>query len=358
MKLEYLFAIFALIGISDKILGNKFKIGDEFEKGFKMACPLILSMAGLIVLTPVISKWLVLVFSGIVDFFGLDISVVATFFAVDSGGALIAYELAENKLVAAYNGLIVASMFGATICPVVSMALNMIDSKYHKEILTGFLCGFATIPVGCIISGLMIKLPILEILKNSAPTILLSIIICIGLIKKPSVVQKALSLVGTTIFIVMLIGLGIGIFDKLTGIKLIPGIAPIDDAISIVGDITIILSGIFPLLAVIKKVCNKLFIKLGKLLDINIHSVTGLITTIANCLPMFDFVDKMDHKGRIINFAFVVSSSFVFGDHLAFTLAFDKNFVIPLIVGKLASGITAIVIANLIFNMQSRSQCN
>ncbi len=352
MKLEYLFAIFALIGIIDKIIGNKFKLGDEFEKGFKMACPLILSMAGLIVLTPVISKCLVFIFSGIVDFFGLDISVVATFFAVDSGGALIAYELADDKLVAAYNGLIVASMFGATICPVVSMALNMIDSKYHKEVLTGFLCGFATIPVGCIVAGLMIKLPLVEILKNSAPTILLSVLICIGLIKKPILVQKSLSLVGTIIFIVMLIGLGVGIFDKLTGIKLIPGIAPIDDAIGIVGDITIILSGLFPLLAIITHACKKMFISFGKLLDINIQSVTGLITTIANCLPMFDFVDKMDHKGRIINFAFVVSSSFVFGDHLAFTLAFDKNFVIPLIVGKLISGIAAIVLACIIFKKQ------
>lgn len=352
MKLEYLFAIFALIGIIDKIIGNKFKLGDEFEKGFKMACPLILSMAGLIVLTPVISKCLVFIFSGIADFFDLDISFVASFFAVDSGGALIAYELADNKLVAAYNGLIVASMFGATICPVVSMALNMIDSKYHKEVLTGFLCGFATIPVGCIVAGFMIKLPLIEILKNSAPTILLSIIICIGLIKKPTLVQKVLSIVGTIIFTVMLLGLGIGIFDKLTGIKIIPGIAPIDDAIKIVGDITIILAGLFPLLAIITKVCNKLFIALGKLLGINLHSVTGLITTVANCLPMFDFVDKMDYKGRIINFAFVVSSSFVFGDHLAFTLAYDKSFVLPVVVGKLISGISAIILANLIFKKQ------
>ena len=352
MKLEYLFAIFALIGIIDKIIGNKFKLGDEFEKGFKMACPLILSMAGLIVLTPVISKCLVFIFSGIADFFGLDISFVASFFAIDSGGALIAYELADNKLVAAYNGLIVASMFGATICPVVSMALNMIDSKYHKEVLTGFLCGFATIPVGCIVAGFMIKLPLIEILKNSAPTILLSIIICIGLIKKPTLVQKVLSIVGTIIFTVMLLGLGIGIFDKLTGIKIIPGIAPIDDAIKIVGDITIILAGLFPLLAIITKVCNKLFVALGKLLGINLHSVTGLITTVANCLPMFDFVDKMDYKGRIINFAFVVSSSFVFGDHLAFTLAFDKSLVLPVITGKLISGISAIILASFIFKKQ------
>ena len=353
MKLEYLFAIFALIGIIDKIIGNKFKLGDEFEKGFKMACPLILSMAGLIVLTPVISKCLVFVFSGIADFFGLDISFVASFFAVDSGGALIAYELADNKLVAAYNGLIVASMFGATICPVVSMALNMIDPKYHKEVLTGFLCGFATIPVGCVIAGLMISLPPVELLKNSAPTLLLSILICVGLIKTPNLVRKILSFVGTTIFTVMLVGLGVGIFDKLTGFKLIPGIAPIDDAISIVGDITIILAGLFPLLAIITKLCNKLFVALGTLLGINLHSVTGLVTTVANCLPMFDFVDKMDYKGRIINFAFVVSSSFVFGDHLAFTLAFDKSFVIPVIVGKLTSGIAAVLLASFIFRKHS-----
>ena len=33
MKIEYIFAAFALLAILDKITGNRFKLGDELEKG-------------------------------------------------------------------------------------------------------------------------------------------------------------------------------------------------------------------------------------------------------------------------------------------------------------------------------------
>ena len=45
---------------------------------------------------------------------------------------------------------------------------------------------------------------------------------------------------------------------------------------------------------------------------------------------------------------FAVSAGYAFGDHLAFALAFDGAFAMPMVVGKLISGIAAIVLANLI----------
>ena len=129
MKIEYIFAAFAVIAVIDKVTGNRFKLGDEFEKGFSMAAPLILSMAGMVVLTPIISKGLTLALGRILNLLGMDLSVVASFFPVDSGGAMIAYELSSDRQISAYNGIIIASMFGATICPVVPLALNTIDKK-------------------------------------------------------------------------------------------------------------------------------------------------------------------------------------------------------------------------------------
>lgn len=356
MKIEYIFAIFGLIAVLDKIFGNHFKLGDEFEKGFSMAGPLIISMAGIVVLTPLLSKYLSVAFGSVLNLFGMDMSVVATFFPVDSGGALIAYELCDNRLISGYNGIIVASMFGATICPVIPMALNIIDKKYHGEVILGFLCGLATIPVGCIVSGLIIGLPLIVILINSAPTILVSVLICIGLIKKPEFVQKIISVMGNVLFKIMLAGLGLGVFEKLTGIALVADLAPIDDALLIIGYIVMILSGIFPLLAVITKVCNRFLVFIGKILRINTHSVMGLITTLANCIPMFGLIEKMDKKGRCVNIAFAVSAGFVFGDHLAFTLSFDNEFSLPLIVGKLISGISSVILIYIVINIKERKQ--
>ena len=43
--------------------------------------------------------------------------------------------------------------------------------------------------------------------------------------------------------------------------------------------------------------------------------------------------------------AFAVSGAFVFGDHLAFTAGDDPAMVGPMIIGKLAAGILAVILA-------------
>ena len=71
---------------------------------------------------------------------------------------------------------------------------------------------------------------------------------------------------------------------------------------------------------------------------------------IAQKVTQKEMAEKMDKKGIIMNMAFAVSGSFVFGDHLAFTMAFDGAYVLPVIAGKLVSGILAVVLAGIIFD--------
>jgi ethanolamine transporter len=51
----------------------------------------------------------------------------------------------------------------------------------------------------------------------------------------------------------------------------------------------------------------------------------------------------------VLNAAFAVSASFVFGSHMAFTMAFDQSYILPMIVGKIVSGIAAVALALLIY---------
>lgn len=354
IKIEYIFAIFALIGALDKLTGDHFKLGKEFEKGIMTIGPLVISMAGMIVLAPVIAKTITFLLSDIIKALGMDMSVMSTFLPSDSGGAVTAYALSDNIALRGYNGIVVASMFGATICPVIPMALQMIDKKYHEDVLNGFLCGLATIPIGCVVAGFMLKIPFLQILLNTAPSFILSLIICVLLVKKPIFVRKALKFVGNLLFAVMTIGLAVGIFQKLTSYALIPNIAPLDESFLVIGNIAIILAGVFPMLAIVSKIFGKLFSKAGKLMHINDTSVLGIITTLANVIPVFALIENMDKKGRIFNMAFAVSAGFVLGDHLAFALSFDSAFALPMVLGKLISGITAVLLAQLLFKKQTQ----
>jgi ethanolamine transporter len=63
----------------------------------------------------------------------------------------------------------------------------------------------------------------------------------------------------------------------------------------------------------------------------------------------------MNRKGTILNSAFAVSASFVFGSHLAFTMAFDADYVPAMIVGKLVSGICAVLVAGLLYKNKENS---
>ncbi len=349
MKVELIFVVFAILAAADKILGNRFKLGEEFDKGIMTAGALIISMSGMIVLSPLLAKGLFMVFEPILGFLHVDLSILGSLFPVDAGGASLAYELSENRSVRAYNGIVVSSMFGATICPVIPLSLQMVKKEYHGEVLIGLLCGIATIPFGCMAAGLMMGCSLAELAANTFLIVILSMLLCVGLWKCPGLSQKVLSALGKILMGFVTVGLCLGIIQKLTGKNLIEGLAPMDDAFLIIGNIAILLSGVFPMIAVISRIFHKLFLTLGKCLQINHISVVGLLTTLANSVPVFSMVEKMDQKGRIMNMAFGVSAGYVFGDHLAFVLSFDRAFAFPMVVGKLLSGILALVLSEIIY---------
>ena len=87
---------------------------------------------------------------------------------------------------------------------------------------------------------------------------------------------------------------------------------------------------------------------LGKKFGMDEESSAGLVATPANNIAMFNIMDKMNPKGKLLNVAFAVSATFVFGDHLGFTAGVNQDMILPMIIGKLVAGITAFIVANLL----------
>ncbi|MHB8904450.1 MAG: ethanolamine utilization protein EutH, partial [Patescibacteria group bacterium] len=82
---------------------------------------------------------------------------------------------------------------------------------------------------------------------------------------------------------------------------------------------------------------------------INDKSAAGLITSLANDIPMFAMFKEMDDRGKVINVAFAVSAAFVLGDHLGFTASVNSNMILPVIIGKLIGGLSAIIVAGFVY---------
>lgn len=161
----------------------------------------------------------------------------------------------------------------------------------------------------------------------------------------PEKMINGFTVFGKGVTAVITLGLAAIIIETLTGIVVIPGMAPLSEGISIVGSIAIVLAGAYPLVHVITKVFSKPLMKLGSLLGINDVAAAGMIATLANSIPMFGMMKDMDERGKILNVAFAVSAAFVFGDHLGFTAGVAKQMIVPMIIGKLVAGVSAVAVA-------------
>ena len=156
---------------------------------------------------------------------------------------------------------------------------------------------------------------------------------------------RGFSAFGKGVTAVITLGLAVAIVQALTGIALIPGMAPIEHGFETVGEIAIVLAGAFPLVAVVTRLLQKPLLKLGKVLNINDAAAAGLVASLANTIATFRLVKDMDQRGKVVNIAFAVSAAFVFGDHMGFTAGFMPEMLVPVILGKLAGGISAVAVA-------------
>ena len=348
--ISVIMVIFSLLAAVDRIIGNRFGLSKEFEKGFMLLGNMALSMIGMIIISPFIAEVLSPFFEVFYNIFSIDPSIIpATLFANDMGGAPLACEIAKNNEMGMFNALVVSSMMGATISFSIPYALGIVKKEVHRELFLGFLCGIVTIPIGSFVSGLILGLSVFELILNLLPLIIFSAVIAISLLLFPEICVKIFSIFGKIIKIIITIGLGLGILKFLTGIEIIKGLGTIEDGAAICVNAAVVLSGAFPLMYIISKILSKAIKKLGNKMGVNTISATGVISTLVTNATTFEMMNSMDKKGVMINAAFAVSAAFVFGGHLAFTMAFDASYITSVIIGKLISGVFALALSLLIY---------
>lgn len=353
----YLMVVFAVLGALDRIIGNKFGLGQQFEEGILAIGSLAISMVGIIALAPVLADILKPVIVPVFRVLGADPAMFAgSILANDMGGAPLAQALATTEEAGKFGGLIVGSMLGPTIVFTIPVGLGIISDSDRRYLATGVLAGVVTIPIGSFVGGLVAGFPVGMVLRNLIPIILFALLIALGLWKFENAMIRGFTVFGKIVVAVITFGLAVGIVQELCGITVIPGMAPLREGFEIVADISIVLAGAFPLVYVITKIFKKPLMGLGKVLGMNDIAAAGLVASLANSIPMFGMMKDMDNRGKIINVAFAVSAAFVFGDHLGFTAGFDSTMIAPMIVGKLVGGITAVVAAIFIANKTLKEQ--
>lgn len=356
--------VFMVVGAVDKIMGNKFGYGEQFDEGFNAIGPLAMAMAGVVAAAPVLAYILGPILKPIYTSIGADASMFATtLLACDMGGYPLAMKLAANESIGNFAGLILGTMMGPTIVFTIPVALGIMKKEDRPFLGAGILAGLITVPIGCIVGGLVMnmtpyKISISTILINLVPVIIIAGLIVLGLWFAPTKMINGFNVFGAGVTIVITIFTAIAVFEYQTGIHfpildmmVLPdadGVVPLESGLLICGQIGIVLIGAFPMVKWITNTFGGPLNKLGAALGMNDKGSAGMVANLANNIAMFNILHEMNPKGKLLNITFAVSAAFVFGDHLGFTAGVNKEMIFPVIVGKLVAGITAVMLANLL----------
>lgn len=339
-------AVFAVLGAIDRIFGNRYGLGKEFEEGILAMGSLALAMVGIVSLAPVLAAVLKPVVVPVFGFLGADPAMFAgTILASDMGGGALALQMTEDHDAAMLGGILNGSMLGATLVFTIPVAMGILREEDRPAMAKGILCGIVTIPAGILAGGIAAGFPVGMVLRNLVPIVLIAVLIALGLWRAEQAMVRGFSIVGKIVVIVVTVGLAAAIGEALTGVALIPGMAPISEGFETVGTIAILLAGAFPLVFLLTKLLRRPLMAAGRKLGINDAAAAGLVASLANSIATFGMVKDMNERGKVINIAFAVSAAFVFGDHLGFTAGFAPEMIGPMIIGKLVGGISAVTVA-------------
>ena len=349
---EMLIAVMAAVAVQgalDRIFGNRFGLGQEFENGILAMGSMGLAMIGIISLSPVLAGLLRPVVVPVYEFLGADPAMFAgTLLACDMGGGPLAEQMAGSREAALLGGVITGSMMGATIVFTIPVAMGIVEAEDRPALAKGILAGIVTIPVGILVGGLVAGFPALMVARNLIPIMIIAALIAVGLWKAEKAMVRGFELFGKGVVAVITVGLAAIIVEALTGFVVIEGLAPIEEGFATVGNIAIVLAGAFPLVYAITRLLRQPLLKLGRTLGVNDVAAAGLVATLANSIATFSMVKDMDRRGKVVNTAFAVSAAFVFGDHLGFTAGFAPEMLPAVILGKLAGGVAAVAVALLL----------
>lgn len=227
----------------------------------------------------------------------------------------------------------------------IPVGLGLIEKDDRQYFSKGLLIGLITIPIGCIIGGFIAGFAMGMILMNTLPILIISVLLALGLKMIPEKMIKGCTLFGQFITIVIYIGLAAAAFEHITGIVLIPGMAPIMEGMDAIAGIAIILLGTFPVLSILVKLLDKPLNAVGRKMGMDAVSAAGIVFTLANSVPVYTMMKDMKKRGIIINTAWLVPATAALGDHLGFTAGVQPSMITPVVVGKLAAGGAAIAFA-------------
>ncbi len=343
--LQIIFAVCAVLGGLDRIIGNRFGLGERFETAFHLMGRTALSMAGIICLAPVLADVLGRVITPVYHFFRQDPGMFGCVLSIDMGGYQMATRLADDALVGRFAGIIAASIMGCTLSFTIPVGMGMYEKNVQNRFARGILYGIICIPPAILVGALLCGIPFLTALWLCVPVTLLSLILVVALKKAPQATLRAFSGFAFCLKVLTTIGLFIGVFQYMTGIELIPGMTPVLEAMRIISIIAITLLGVLPFSKILHWLLKKPMDWIGSKLKIGGNGVMAFFLFYLDSMPGLIALPDLNPRGQIAAAAAAVCACSALSSHFAFTMACERELTLPLLAAKLTGSVIAAALA-------------
>jgi ethanolamine transporter len=263
-----------------------------------------------------------------------------------------------------YSSVVLGTMLGCTIVFNIPVGLSMIREENHIFFAFGTLIGLVSIPIGCIIGGLLMEttsfpLSVGEVFKNMIAVIIIALLIGIPLYVKPFPTLRAFMHFSGAITFLMTFGALVAIFQEYAFVQFPLWSKMIDDdgedsfvtILGVVPAVASVLTGTIPMMHFITTMIGPGLQKVSQKIGLTAIDAGGLIACLATAVPMYGMFDDMSRKGMVFAAAFEVGAAYAIGDHLAYIGALEPEMIVPMVVAKLLAGVASLVMAVLSADM-------
>lgn len=341
------FMIMAFIGLADKLIGNKAGLGKAFDNGLAIMGDFVLYLLGVYVVCITIADTYHEEIAAATAGWLFDPSVLAgCIITLDMGGYPLCKAIAHTAATGTFSAICLAGTLGTLVTFYLPTFLSKAEGEQRDNLLLGFLYGIVVIPVTSFIAGLVLKIPVIELLKNLLPVIVVCALLLVGLIKFKKVSIIILKVIGNGFKAITFTTFAVVAFSIIVPSKSVVDLELASSTVVMVFRMTMNVIGALVAMELIQKILKKPLSKLAGILGINDTSLSGMIIGIPGGIAMLPLLPEMDRKGMILNGAFAVSAFYTFGGQMAFIAANEPlSGLLIFFFAKFAGGVLAVLLA-------------
>lgn len=345
-----------IVGIGDAVLNNKFGLAERFRQGFSMIGPMMLSMAGIMSIAPVIAELLRPIVEPCAHLFRIDPSVLSILLGCDMGGYQLAMSLAENREIGLMMGLATASMLGGTLTFSIPVGAALLKDNIRGYYFQGLLIGVTCIPIGSMINGVLLKIPVTSVIWNNIPVILLTVAIAAGMKCHADKMIWIMDKLARGTEIIGFVGIGFGGVQYLTDWSPASSFMPLMESMKIVCQMGITLIGMLPTIEIFLRLAKRYLDAAGRRFGLDGASTTGLMTSLVTTIPVYPLMQQMTKKGVVVNAAWTVFCSGIFGSQLGLIMGIDSDLLPPFYAAKFSAAFAAMIVTMIFFKWEEKKE--